>query len=221
MKISKNAMQARINNLDFMFKGGYLLSLNLGIEFRSTLDLDFLLRNQPLRKDHLLDIIQKILQGDAEDGVSFTFVSITEIRKEDEYGGYRISLLSKFENIKVPVSIDVATGDPITPGPVSFSHICLFEDTPITLNAYNLETVVAEKLQTALTRGLINSRMKDFYDLYIIEKLRESELDKALLSQAYRITCQHRGSWHSQEDALSLLDVIREDSSMQKFRSRK
>jgi predicted nucleotidyltransferase component of viral defense system len=169
---------------NFVFKGGFLLSTTLGIDFRSTMDMDFLLTKLAMNKENIEKIFKEIAEIDVEDSIIFEFVDINDIRQEDEYGGFNVSLLGRLENIKVVVSIDIATGDPITPSSVSYNYRCLFDNEILTFVAYNFETIIAEKLQTILNRGVTNSRSKDFYDLYIIYKLRWNDIsfrDKGLI----------------------------------------
>lgn len=241
MKINKNSLQARINNIatvksvpsnvilqdfffdgflrrlakskyidSFIFKGGFLLSANLGIDFRSTMDMDFLLRNLAFIKDNVKTVFEKIIKEETDDLITFEFVSIDDIREEDQYGGFNVSLLGKLENIKVPVSIDVATGDPITPSPITFGYKCLFDNEVLYFAAYNFETIIAEKLQTILNRGVVNSRSKDFYDLYIIYKLGFDAVDKKNLKIAFAHTCKYRGTIFSKKEAMSILEDIKQ-----------
>lgn len=245
MKINKNSLQARINNIasaksvpsnvilqdyffdaflrrlarsnyvnNFVFKGGFLLSANLGIDFRSTMDIDFLLRNLAFAKDNVKTVFENIIKVEVDDLITLDFVSINDIREEDRYGGFNVSLLGKLENIKVLVSIDVATGDPITPSAVTYKYNCLFDNETLNFAAYNFETIVAEKLQTILSRGVLNSRSKDFYDLYIIYKLRFYEVDKKQLKIAFANTCKYRNTIFSKEEVVSILQDIRQNETI-------
>ena len=157
MRLSKSKYS---NN--FIFKGGQLLSSYLGLEFRSTLDMDFCLNGFSLEKEIIFNILDEIINIDVGDLVSFEIKEISNIREIDIYGGYNVALLARLENIKTDISIDIATGDPITPNAILHSYKCLFEEKSIELNAYNFETILAEKIQTILDRGISNSRSKDF-----------------------------------------------------------
>ena len=141
-----------------------------GIENRSTIDIDFCLENIPLKKETLIKIINEIADIEIDDGIAFEVIGYEEIRKEDKYGGLQIHLIGKLENIKVWFNIDVATGDPIIPGECRYNYKCLVTGDCISLKVYSIESVVAEKLETVLSRGIANSRCKDYYDLYIIRK---------------------------------------------------
>lgn len=196
---------------NFIFKGGFLLSTNLGISLRSTMDIDFLLSKIKLNRENIVSTMMEILSINVDDGISFAFQSIEEIRQEDEYGGYNIILLGKLENIKETVSVDIATGDPITPNAVSYKYKCLFNDETLNFKAYNFETIISEKLQTILNRGVTNSRSKDFYDLFIIFKLRWDNLDLSILKEAFMKTCNYRKTFFTKQEAIQIISNIKND----------
>lgn len=201
---------------NFVFKGGFLLSATLGIDFRSTMDMDFLLTKLAMNKENIEKIFKGIAEIDVDDNITFEFVDINDIRQEDEYGGFNVSLLGRLENVKVVVSIDIATGDPITPSSVSYHYRCLFDNEILTFAAYNFETIIAEKLQTILNRGVTNSRSKDFYDLYIIYKLRWNDINISTLKEAFNNTCRYRNTIFSSGHATEIKNQIENDLSMQK-----
>lgn len=201
---------------NFVFKGGFLLSATLGIDFRSTMDMDFLLTRLAMTKENIEKIFKEIAKINVDDNITFEFVAINDIRQEDEYGGFNVSLLGRLENIKVLVSIDIATGDPITPSSVSYNYRCLFDSEILTFAAYNFETIIAEKLQTILNRGVTNSRSKDFYDLYIIYKLRWNDINISTFNEAFNNTCRYRNTIFSSGHATEIKNQIENDLSMQK-----
>ena len=201
---------------NFVFKGGFLLSTTLGIDFRSTMDMDFLLTKLAMNKENIKKIFKEIAEIDVDDNITFKFVDINDIRQEDEYGGFNVSLLGRLENVKVVVSIDIATGDPITPSSVSYNYRCLFDNEILIFAAYNFETIIAEKLQTILNRGVTNSRSKDFYDLYIIYKLRWNDINVSTLKEAFNNTCRYRNTIFSLGHATEIKNQIENDLSMQK-----
>jgi len=201
---------------NFVFKGGFLLSATLGIDFRSTMDMDFLLTKLAMNKENIEKIFKGIAEIDVDDNITFEFVDINDIRQEDEYGGFNVSLLGRLENVRVVVSIDIATGDPITPSSVSYHYRCLFDNEILTFAAYNFETIIAEKLQTILNRGVTNSRSKDFYDLYIIYKLRWNDINISTLKEAFNNTCRYRNTIFSSGHATEIKNQIENDLSMQK-----
>ena len=201
---------------NFVFKGGFLLSTTLGIDFRSTMDMDFLLTKLAMDKENIEKIFKGIAEIDVDDNITFEFVDINDIRQEDEYGGFNVSLLGRLENVKAVVSIDVATGDPITPSSVSYNYRCLFDNEILIFAAYNFETIIAEKLQTILSKGVTNSRSKDFYDLYIIYKLRWNDINVSTLKEAFNNTCRYRNTIFSSGHATEIKNQIENDLSMQK-----
>ena len=199
---------------NFVFKGGFFLSTSLGINLRSTRDIDFLLKNIKLEKNIICSVIHEIVSINIDDNITFKFNSIMEIREEDSYGGYNVSLTGQLDNINEIISIDIATGDPITPSDVKFQYKCFLDGEMLSFVSYNFETIIAEKLQTILYRGVLNSRSKDFYDLYIIFKLRWNEIDLLTLKNAFDNTCQYRKTIFSKAEAFDILDKIRENSLM-------
>ena len=201
---------------NFVFKGGFLLSTSLGINLRSTMDIDFLLRRMPLDKENITNVLKEVTSTNVSDGIVFEVNDVDEIRQEDEYGGFNVNLVGRLENIKETVSIDIATGDPITPNAISYQYKCLFDDEVLTFKAYNFETILAEKLQTILFRGIANSRSKDFYDLYIVHKLQWEAIDISILKKAFNNTCRYRSTIFSKEEAVKIVNNIKDDSQMLK-----
>ena len=201
---------------NFVFKGGFLLSTSLGIDLRSTVDIDFLLRKTSLARENIINVLKEVTSIDIGDGVIFEVNNATDIRQEDEYGGFNVAIIGRLENIKEIVSIDVATGDPVTPNAISYQYKCLFDDDVLIFKAYNFETIIAEKLQTILFRGIANSRSKDFYDLYIIHKLRWETIDTSVLKEAFINTCHYRNTIFDKEGAINIINRINDDSQMEK-----
>ena len=158
---------------NFILKGGLLLSSIMGIDTRTTMDMDTCIKGINLTDDELYEVLQQILNIDVKDNVSFEIKNSKPIREEDNYGGLRYNIVSKFDNIKVDLSIDIATGDLITPGEIEYDYKMMFEDRSLTIMTYNIESIIAEKFQTVVSRGILNSRMKDYYDLYYLIKYKE------------------------------------------------
>lgn len=200
----------------FILKGGLYLSSIFGIDSRSTMDIDFCLTKLPLNKENIINIINEIINGNYKDGIDFNIVRIDEIRNEDVYGGFQITLLGKLENVKCQFGIDIATGDPIIPSEKEYNYNCLVSEEELTIKTYSLESVIAEKLETILSRGIFNSRSKDYYDLYVLWKTKQEELSKKDLLVAYFKTCEYRKFTISKEDALNLLDEIGNNSQINK-----
>lgn len=199
---------------DFIFKGGFYLSAIMGIQNRYTKDLDFKLTGQDLEERNLTEIIKEIISLPADDEITFEFISISPIHDEDEYGGYTVSLLGHLENIKQTVNLDIATGDPITPKAVTYKYKRLLEEDILNFKAYNLETILAEKIQTVYNRGLLNSRSKDFYDIYIIYKLKWNDVNIPILKEAYKKTCEYRHTPFTKQTAKDIISYLINDEQI-------
>lgn len=196
---------------NFIFKGGFYLSSVIGIQNRYTRDLDFKLAGENLEKENLQKIINEIIFQNVDDNISFELSSVDPIRDEDQYGGYTVTLTGHFENIRQVINIDIATGDPITPNAIEYKYKRLIEEDTLDFMAYNLETILAEKLQTIFSRGLLNSRSKDFYDVYIIQKLKTDEINRDNLKAAFQKTCDYKNTYFSKSETEKLLLEIKED----------
>ena len=165
-------------------------------------------------KENILNVLKEISKIDIGDNVCFQYKNIDTIRQEDEYGGYNITFLGKLENIKEIISIDLATGDPITPSAIDYQYKCLFDNKVLDFKAYNFETILAEKLQTILVRGTSNSRSKDFYDIYIIHKLRWDEINIKTLKEASANTCDYRDTHFTKDGATKIAESINNNIQM-------
>ena len=196
----------------FVLKGGLYLSSLLGINNRSTMDLDFYLKSIAMEKDNIVSIIKEISALDLDDNISFTTIGSEDIRQEDIYGGFRIIILGKLDNVRHQFSIDVATGDPIIPSDRDYDYKCLVTGEVLPLKVYSLESVISEKLETVLSKGIANSRSKDFYDLYILRKTQIKNVNVDILKQAFEKTREYRNFYIDKEDALSMLEMLKENS---------
>ena len=152
----------------FILKGGMLIAAMVGIEARSTMDMDATIKGQALSKTELTVIIEEILKIHIDDGAVFSFQGIEEIREEADYPGYRVSIGAVFDKTRQMLKIDITTGDTVIPREIEYVFKLMFQDRAISIMAYNLETVLAEKFETIITRGITNTRMRDFYDVYIL-----------------------------------------------------
>jgi len=199
---------------NFVFKGGFYLSRKLGLENRATVDIDFLAYKLSLEKKNIEKIINDIILIDNDDCVSFKFVKIQDIRENDIYGGYNVLLEAKLENVVDKISIDVATGDPITPCASSFKYSTLIDKKELNMKSYNYETILAEKIQTILSRGVLNSRSKDFYDVYIIYKLKWDEIEIQLLIDAFFKTCEYRKTLFNKNDSNRIVSLLSDNKEM-------
>lgn len=177
-----------------ILKGGFLLSSILGVEQRSTLDMDFSVQNTTLSPKLIYKMISDIISTDAKDDISFRILKVTDIMQQNHYNGYQVNLVGKLDNINVPFSIDIASGDPITPRQTLYEFKSLLLEKDISLSIYNIETVLAEKLQTIIDKQTGNSRMKDFYDVYLISKMHRDIFDIGVLRSAIINTFQYRNT---------------------------
>lgn len=178
----------------FILKGGMLVAALVGVDMRSTVDMDATIKAYPVTEESIVDAFNNILSVPIEDGVDIEFKGIEEIRAEDEYNGFRVSLEAYMENARIPLKVDITTGDEITPKEVIYTFDLLLEDRSIDILAYNIETVIAEKLETIISRSIANTRMRDFYDIYILLEVQGHNIDKSLLTDAVIATAERRGS---------------------------
>ena len=197
----------------FVVKGGMLIAAIVGLDTRSTMDLDTTLRNLPLTEEKIAEAIDTICKIDMQDDVIFIVKSIEQIRKDDIYGGYCVRLDAKYDTIITPLSIDISTGDVITPDAVKYEFSGIFdEDVRISLWGYNIETVIAEKVETILRRGVFTTRPRDYYDVYILGTTQK--YDKEIFKDALEATAKHRGSTELISDVEGILKQISESNEV-------
>ena len=202
---------------NFILKGGMLVSAMVGIDTRSTMDMDTTVKNLPLTIDTAREIIEEIISIPIDDGMSFTIKNIYEIMDEAEYSGVRANLEATLETMRTPLKIDISTGDVITPKEVSYSFKLMFEDRTISILAYNLETVLAEKMETVISRGTVNTRLRDYYDLFILQNEYIHVIDIDQFCKALSATGIKRDSVKLMEDGEQILQEIRESEEMQEL----
>lgn len=195
-----------------ILKGGTLVAAMVGLDNRSTMDVDATLKNLPLNEDNARKIVEEITAIHIEDGMIFEIKSVTPIMDEADYPGIRIMLDTAIETMHTPLKIDFSTGDVITPREVSYSFRLLFEERTISILAYNLETVLAEKLETFLARGTANTRMRDYYDIYVLTNTQEHNIDNATLKEAFVNTSAKRGSIGLLSDVHLILKEVAEST---------
>ena len=190
-----------------------LIAAIVGLDTRSTMDLDTTLRNLPLTEEKITEAIDAICKIDMKDDVVFTVKSIEPIRKDDIYGGYCVRLDAVYDTIVTPLSIDVSTGDVITPDAVKYEFSGIFdEDIRISLWGYSIETVIAEKVETILRRGVFTTRPRDYYDVYILGTTQK--YDKDIYKEALKATAEHRGSIEQISDVDGILKQISESDDL-------
>ena len=193
---------------NFILKGGLLLSAMFGIGNRMTKDMDATITGIDVSKDKMLKVLNEILSINLKDGVKFDVVDITDIREDDEYGGNKYHIVGKLQSLKVNLEIDISTGDKVTPRELKYKYPLIFEDRTIIISSYNIETILAEKIETVLRRGVFNSRMKDFYDIYyFLTKLRK-DIDINILKEAVDNTFTKRNSFEYLNDYEQIINSI-------------
>ena len=200
---------------DFIIKGGILVTSMIGISMRSTMDIDTTIRNFDLTKDETTRIINEIKDIPLDDHIEFILNDVSDIMDNMEYPGIRIHMEAKLENLIVPIKIDISTGDVITPGEIKYEYALLLEDRTIQLWSYNLETILAEKIQTILARGVLNTRMRDFYDVTTLFSRYKDSIKYNDLSLAFDKTCSKRETLSLLKDSKRILSSIKEDKTLQ------
>lgn len=196
---------------NFIIKGGMLITAMVGVSLRSTMDIDTSIKNQNLSEVDIRKILDEIGQIDIQDGVSFEIKNVSEIMDEMEYPGLRFSMDAVMGKLITPMKIDISTGDVITPKAIEYSYKLLLEARTIRLWSYNLETILAEKLQTVLARGVLNTRMRDYYDINILLSIYDKDIDNSMLKNAFSATCKKRGTDILKSDARAILVDIKDD----------
>lgn len=169
-----------------------LLSSIMGIDLRTTMDMDTTIVGIDMNQEELKRILMEILSIDVDDNVRFEYISTSKIKDEDLYGGFRFKINAYLNKLRANLQIDVATGDIITPRAIEYKYKCLFDDKYLDLITYNLETVLAEKFNSVISIGVLNSRMKDYYDIYYLLTRKSNEIDKKILKQAIINTFDHQ-----------------------------
>ena len=202
---------------NFILKGGFLISAIVGLDTRATMDLDTTIKGFTLTHEKIKEIFEDICTIKVDDDVQFEIVSIADIRETDDYPGIRVSLKANYAPISVPLTVDVTTGDVITPEEIEYSFSLLFDERRISIWAYNLETVLAEKIETILSRGVANTRPRDYYDIYILWMRRHEECNLATLSSALKRTAKKRGSLGVIEKYNNVIAQIEESNQLQSF----
>ena len=194
---------------NFIIKGGFLISAIVGLDTRTTMDLDTTIKGFNLTHESIRKIFEEICKIEIEDDVSFEVAGVSDIREGDEYPGIRVALKANYPPISVPLTVDVTTGDIITPREIEYTFSLLFDERSISILAYTLETILAEKLETVLSRGITNTRPRDYYDIYTLYRLRDDTCNKKMLLLALERTANKRGSSKILEDYPDIIAKIR------------
>jgi len=199
---------------NFILKGGMLVASIVGVDMRATMDIDTTVKALPLNETDAERIITEICEIPLEDGVSFKITSVNSIMTDFEYPGIRMMLEATLDRMHQPIKLDISTDDVITPAAVEYEYKLMFEDRAISLLSYNKETLLAEKMQTIVARGLANTRMRDFYDVCGISRLDTEKVDYRLLAEAFRATCKKRETVFSKSEIEDTLLKIKNDEPL-------
>ena len=199
---------------NFILKGGFLLAAMVGLDTRATMDMDATIKGLPVTKETISQMFIDICQIHIEDDISFEFSGIEDIREDDEYSGFRVSLSGNYPPMAVPLKIDITTGDKITPREMVYTFNLMFEERTINVLAYTLETILAEKLETIISRGDQNTRPRDFYDVYILNTLQKKNIDNQILKEAFEATVKKRGTEHIVTNYKEIIETVLNSSAM-------
>lgn len=196
---------------NFIIKGGMLVTAMVGVANRSTMDIDTSIKNQNLSAEDVRRIVDEMKDIDLGDGVTFEIKEVSSIMDEMEYPGIRFTMNAIMGKLITPMKIDISTGDVITPRAIEYPYKLLLDDRSIRLWSYNLETILAEKLQTVLARGLLNTRMRDFYDIRTLLSIYEQEIDENVLKDAFTATCKKRETENLKAEGSQIITAIEGD----------
>ena len=198
----------------FIIKGGLLLSSIFGVNLRSTMDLDTTIKGLPLDRTTITKVINEIISIDLKDNIKLEIENIKDIREEELYSGFNINLKAEFDGLRTNLMIDITTGDVITYKEVQFEYKTLFDNEIVNIMTYNYETIIAEKFEAIISRNIDNTRMKDYYDLYMFVNLKWNDIDKTILRKAIFNTSAKRETLNYIENADKYIELINEDSKL-------
>lgn len=198
----------------YILKGGFLIAAMVGLDTRATMDMDATIKGIPVSEQSVKNMFLEICKMKLQDDVVFSFLSISEIREGHEYGGYRVALSANFQPMAVPLKLDITSGDKITPREIKYEFKLMLEDRSIRVLAYNLETILAEKLETIISRSDQNTRPRDFYDVYVLQKLQSHNIDIKILREAIVATSEKRNSLQIIKNYKNIIEIIRGSNAM-------
>ncbi|MCR5499577.1 MAG: nucleotidyl transferase AbiEii/AbiGii toxin family protein [Acetatifactor sp.] len=199
---------------NYIIKGGFLIASMVGLDSRATMDMDATIKGCPVNEKTIREMIEEIIAIPIEDDITFRFKNIGEIREGDDYTGYRVALIANYEKMAVPLKLDITTGDKITPGEIEYNYKLMLEDRCISVWAYNLSTILAEKLETIVSRGDQNTRPRDYYDVFILTKLKTNEIDLENLRAAFMATSEKRGSTELMKQFREIMRAVKKSDVM-------
>ncbi len=198
----------------FIIKGGFLISALVGISARTTMDLDITVHELTLSNENIVKIIQEIISIKSDDNINFRYISIEEIRSTDDYPGYRVKLDASYESIVVSLKLDLTTGDIITPDYIDFQYQMFSENRNIQLCSYNIESILAEKLETIISRSVLNTRPRDYYDVFVLYRMYRDNISIPVLKLALDNTSKKRGSFDQMVDYETHIEAILSDNQL-------
>ena len=202
---------------NFVIKGGFLISSIIGVDNRTTMDMDTTVKGVALKEEVIKNILEEILNINVNDNISFAINSIKHIREDDEYENFRIYLIACFDKIKNPMKIDITTGDIITPREITYNYHSIFEEKYIKIQAYPIETILAEKYETIIKRNIATTRMRDFYDIFSLYNLRKEEIDFKTLKSAIIRTANKRNSLDIMNSSIEIIKDMQKDNYLVKL----
>lgn len=199
---------------NFVLKGGFLIAAMVGLDTRATMDMNATIKDWPVNEESIKKMFFDICNTDLHDNITFELKKICEIREGDKYTGYRVSISANYPPMAVPLKLDITTGDKITPEAIRYGYKLLLEDKEISVLAYNLETIMAEKLESIVSRGDQNTRLRDFYDVYILMKLQYKNIEPEYLKAALDATSKKRGTSEVLRDYKNIIAVVKKSGVM-------
>lgn len=202
---------------NFVIKGGFLISSIIGVDNRTTMDMDTTVKGVALKEEVIKNILEEILNINVDDNISFAINNIKHIREDDEYENFRIYLIACFDKIKNPMKIDITTGDIITPREITYNYHSIFEEKYIKIQAYPIETILAEKYETIIKRNIATTRMRDFYDIFSLYNLRKEEIDFKTLKSAIIRTANKRNSLDIMNSSIEIIKDMQKDNYLVKL----
>lgn len=202
---------------NFILKGGLLIASMIGIAERTTMDMDTTIQGLPMTEQEMEKILKEILGIDVEDGIYFEFIGMQPIREDDEYNNFCASISAKYGKMNIPMKIDITTGDKITPRQIDYGYKFMFEEKSVLVKAYTLETILAEKYETVIRRNIGNTRARDFYDLFVLIKIKKNEIRWDILKEAVLATSEKRGSLEELKEYREIIEEMRESDFLKRI----
>ena len=202
---------------NFILKGGLLISSLIGVDMRSTMDMDTTLKGIPLNEESISNILNEILAIEIDADIEYKLIKLSPIRQEDVYEDFCASISCIFGKINATLNIDITTGDVITPREMNYSYSKILEEGTIPIITYTIETILAEKFETISSRNITTTRARDFYDLYMIYSIYKDKIDKGILRKAIERTSKYRGSFETALQYKEIVELFRESETPKKL----